>query len=190
MPCPSGLHAAALQQQFDRPRTPQALFAITSTSLESAGSIRGAGVVMNESKTGEPTMKGYSAMATLLMVLSFAPSKATDSKPGVGTIGTGTFSCEKFSKYDHARNNSGQMDLVVQWAWGFISAYNARAAFAQTYQEDDAPNPIVPPDATSLLLFIRKHCEKYPQSNVTNATLDLIGASGGVVTSSVSLSPK
>jgi hypothetical protein len=145
---------------------------------------------MNKSKTGEPTMKEYSAIATLLMVVCFAPASADDSKAGVGTIGTGTFSCEKFGKYDHARNNTGQMDMVVQWAWGFISAYNTRAAFAQTYQEDDAPNPIVPPDATSLLLFIRKYCEKNPQSNVTNATLDLIGASGGVVTSSISFSRK
>jgi hypothetical protein len=82
------------------------------------------------------------------------------------------------------------MGLVVQWAWGFISAYNTRAAFAQTYQDEDAPSPISPPDATSMLLFIRNHCEKNPQSNVTNAVLALIGTLGGVVTSSISLSQR
>jgi hypothetical protein len=135
-------------------------------------------------------MKWHSAIATLLVILFSAPTTAVDSTPGVGTIGTGTFSCAKFSKYDGAPTGSGQMDLVVQWAWGFISAYNTRAAFAQTYQDDDAPNPITPPDAASMLEFIRKHCEKNPQSNVTNATLDLISALGGIVTSSISLSQK
>jgi hypothetical protein len=130
-------------------------------------------------------MKRYWAIAALLVVLCSAPTKAADKSPGVGTIGTGTFTCEKFSKYDGAPNNSGQMGLVVQWAWGFISAYNIRAAFSATYQEDEAPNPVSPPDAASILLFIRKHCEKNPLSNVATATLDLIGTLGGMVTSSV-----
>ncbi len=135
-------------------------------------------------------MKSYWAIAALLTVLSAAPANAGNNTPGVGTIGTGTFSCEKFNKYDGAPNSSRQMDLVVQWAWGFISAYNTRAAFSPTFQENDAPNPISPPDATSLVLFIRNHCQKYPQSNVTNATLELISASGGIVTSSILLSQK
>ncbi|HEV8017976.1 MAG TPA: hypothetical protein VGP32_05395 [Steroidobacteraceae bacterium] len=130
-------------------------------------------------------MNCYWAIATLLVVLCSAPTKAADKSSGVGTIGTGTFSCEKFSKYDGAPNNSGQMGLVVQWAWGFISAYNIRAAFSATYQDDDAPNPVSPPDAASILSFIRKHCEKNPLSNVTTATLELIGTLGGMVSSSV-----
>lgn len=145
---------------------------------------------MNKSKIGETRMKNYWAIAALLAVLSSAPTKAADKVQSVGTIGTGTFSCEKFSKYDGAVNSSRQMDLVVQWAWGFISAYNTRAAFSPTFQDNDAPNPISPPDATSLLLFIRKHCEKNPLSNVTNATLELISTSGGIVTSSISFSQK
>ena len=135
-------------------------------------------------------MKCYGAIAVLLVFFCSAPTKAADKTQGVGTIGTGTFSCEKFSRYDGAPNSSAQMNLIVQWAWGFISAYNTRAAFSATYQDDDAPNPISPPDANSVLLFIRKHCEKNPQSNVTNATLDLIGTLGGIVSSSVNLAQK
>jgi hypothetical protein len=123
----------------------------------------------------------------LLVVLFSAPAKADDNTQSVGIIGTGTFSCEKFTKYDGAPNSSAQMGLVVQWAWGFITAYNFRAAFSATYQADDAPNPVTPPDSASLLLYIRKHCEKSPQSNVATATLDLIGALGGVVTSSIAM---
>lgn len=132
-------------------------------------------------------MKIYGAIVVLLVVLFLAPAKADDNTQSVGIIGTGTFSCEKFTKYDGAPNSSAQMGLVVQWAWGFITAYNFRAAFSATYQADDAPNPVTPPDSASLLLYIRKHCEKSPQSNVATATLDLIGALGGVVTSSIAM---
>lgn len=130
-------------------------------------------------------MKYYCAITAVLLVLCSAPTNGADKTPGVGTIGTGTFSCGKFTKYDAARNNSDQMALVVQWAWGFISAYNTRAAFAATYQETDAPNPVTPPDANSILSFIRTHCEKNPLSNVATATLELIGTLGGTVTSFV-----
>jgi len=143
---------------------------------------------MNGAITGETTVKWYCAIATLQVLLLSAPTRA--DTPGVGTIGTGTFTCAKFGKYDSAPNNSGQMDLVVQWGWGFISAYNMRAAFSQTYQVDDAPNPVTPPDAAATLLFIRNHCEKNPQSNVMNAMLDLIGSLGGIVTSSINLAQK
>ncbi len=98
-------------------------------------------------------MKCYWAIAVLLVGLFSVPTKAAGNTQGVGTIGTGTFSCEKFSRYDGAPNSSGQMNLVVQWAWGFISAYNTRAAFSAAYQENEAPNPISPPDANSILLF-------------------------------------
>ena len=131
-------------------------------------------------------MKGYGAIVTLLVLCSTSTT-AEDKTQGVATIGTGTFTCEKFAKFDTAPNNSGQMNLIVQWTWGFISAYNLRAAFSATFQENEAPNSVSPPDASSTLLFIRKFCQKNPLSNVTSAALDLIGASGGVVTSSVTL---
>jgi hypothetical protein len=132
-------------------------------------------------------MKSYAAIALLIVVMFSVSTQAADKTQRVGMIGTGTFSCEKFSSYDSAPNSTGQMGLVVQWAWGFITAYNFRAAFSPTFQDDDAPNPVTPPDSASLLQFIRKHCEKNPQSNVASATLDLIGTLGGVVTSSVTV---
>jgi hypothetical protein len=130
-------------------------------------------------------MKGYWAVTTLL-VLCFLSARA-DDKPGVPTIGTGTFSCAKFTKYDAAPKNSDQMNLIVQWVWGFVSAYNLRAAFSPTFQENDAPNSVSPPDSASTLLVIRKFCQKNPLSNVASATLDLISASGGIVTSNVTV---
>jgi hypothetical protein len=141
-------------------------------------------------KNGGTAMKRYWSIAPMLLVLFSAPTLGADKPPAAaGTIGTGTFSCVKFNKYDGAPNSSGQMDLVVQWAWGYMSAYNTRAAFAPTFQDDDAPNPVSPPDSSSILEFIRKHCQQNPLSNVTNATLDLIGTLGGIVTSTVNFPP-
>jgi hypothetical protein len=131
-------------------------------------------------------MKNHWAIATLLVLCSIR-AEADDKTPGAATIGTGTFSCAKFAQYDAAPNNSGQMNLIVQWAWGFISAYNIRAAFSETFQQNEAPSPVSPPDAPATLLHIRKFCQQNPQSNVASATLDLIGTSGGIVTSSIEL---
>jgi len=131
-------------------------------------------------------MKSYWAIAAFL-TLCVAAAGADDKASSVATIGTGTFSCAKFTKYDAEPNNSGQMNLIVQWAWGFISAYNLRAAFAASFQENDAPSPVSPLDAAATVTFIRNYCQKNPQSNVANATLGLISTSGGIVTSSVRL---
>jgi hypothetical protein len=131
-------------------------------------------------------MKGYWAIVALL-VLCTTSTRADERSQGVATIGTGTFSCAKFTQYDTAPNNSGQMNLIVQWAWGFMSAYNLRAAFSEKFQDNDAPSSISPPDATATLMFLREFCQKNPKSNVTSATLSLIGRSGGIVTSSVIL---
>jgi hypothetical protein len=129
-------------------------------------------------------MKHYRPVCALFLVLA-TPTLADDKAQTVATIGTGTFSCDRFSKYDATPNNSGQMNLIVQWSWGFISAYNLRAAFSATFQESDAPSPVTPPDASATLAFLREFCQKNPQSNLTNATLGLIGRSGGIVTSLV-----
>ena len=141
---------------------------------------------MDESKIKKSAIKSSWPSLALLATLWVAPAHAADKPPPAqGTIGTGTFSCAKFGKYDTMPNNGTQMNMLVQWIWGFMSAYNARAAFAETFQEADAPNPVAPPDPASILQFVRTHCEKKPQSNVANATLDLITTLGGTVTSSI-----
>jgi hypothetical protein len=143
-------------------------------------------------------MQNYWAIGVLLVLCSnptgaddktqgAATAKADANTQSVATIGTGTFSCQKFIQFDAAPNNSGQMGLIVQWAWGFISAYNLRAAFSASFQQDEAPNPVSPPNSAATLLFMRNFCQKNPQSNLTSATLELIGTSGGIVTSSVNL---
>jgi len=131
-------------------------------------------------------MKGYGAIVALL-VLCTASTRAEEKSLGVTTKGTGTFSCATFTKYDTARNNSDQMKLIVEWAWGFMSAYNLRAAFSEKFQQSEAPSSISPPEAPAVLSFMREFCQRNPQSNLANATIALIGKSGGIVSSSVVL---
>jgi len=140
---------------------------------------------VEQSKDAKKPIRLPFAIIALSATMLAVPAHAVEQTKTLGTIGTGTFTCAKFAKYDAAHNNEGQMGLIVQWAWGFMSAYNARAAFAATFQEEDAPNPITPPDAATVLQAIRSHCEKNPSSNVAEATLELISSLGGVVTSTL-----
>jgi hypothetical protein len=125
------------------------------------------------------------AGATVLLTLAYSLAMAADKPASGAVIGAGGFSCGLFSQYDRAPNNQGQMDIVVQWAWGFMSAYNNRNLFSPTYQRHTA-KPITPPDSPTVLLFIRSYCEQSPLSNVTNATLNLIQTLGGSVSGTIS----
>jgi hypothetical protein len=129
----------------------------------------------------------FSVALALLAIFANSSINAADKEPASGAvIGTGGFSCGLFSKYDREPNNSAQMTVIVQWAWGFMSAYNSRALFSSTYQPHPAPRQISLPDEPTVLLYIRQHCDRQPLSNVTNATLDLIRSLGGVVTGTIS----
>jgi hypothetical protein len=47
------------------------------------------------------------------------------------------------------KNNKAQMDGLVQWVWGFISAYNARGFFDVTVQRE--VSQVSPPDESTVL---------------------------------------
>jgi hypothetical protein len=135
---------------------------------------------MKNSKAGNIPL----AAAILLAVLCYSPLKAAEKTAGV--IGTGGFSCGQFIAYDR-QNNAAQMNLIAQWSWGFMSAYNARAVFSATYSKTVAPRQIAPPDEPTVLLFIKRHCETYPLSNVITATIYLIENLGGIASGSITL---
>ena len=71
------------------------------------------------------------------------------------------------------------MDLIVQWVWGYLVAYNGRGFFNNGIGHEVTQVPI--PDSPTVLLFIHQHCTKYPLSMVANATIDLIHSSGGPI---------
>lgn len=86
-------------------------------------------------------------------------------------IGTGQLSCGKFVEYRN-QNNEGQLDIIVQWIWGFLSAYNYRGYFGTSYQ-GRLPQ-IDLPDSPTVLLYLETHCRKHPTNSVLDATFGLV----------------
>ena len=94
-------------------------------------------------------------------------------------IGTGGLSCSKFIDYQRQPNNKAQTDVLVQWVWGFISAYNARGFFDVTTPRE--VSQVSPPDESTVLLFMGQFCARAPASYVVSGTLALIKDLGGAV---------
>lgn len=112
--------------------------------------------------------------------LAFPASSATPGDHVPFTmIGSGGLSCGKFIDYQKQPNNKTQMDALVQWVWGFISAYNARGFFDVTVQRE--VNQVSPPDESTVLLFMGQFCARAPGSYVVSGTLALIKDLGGAV---------
>ena len=102
----------------------------------------------------------------------------TEPSDVVWLIGTGQFSCGKFIDYQRQKNEA-QLNLIVQWIWGFISAYNMRGSFhaksVQTTQITDVP------DQPSVLLYVEKYCDAHPTDKLTQATFSLMKTIGAEI---------
>ena len=97
----------------------------------------------------------------------------------VSIRGSGQFSCGEYMKWVNI-GNKGQLDIVNQWVWGFLAAYQMRANFSKTYSIQKQGN-ISSPDAATVELFIKKHCSNNPLSMVSNASLSMVKELGGIV---------
>jgi hypothetical protein len=94
-------------------------------------------------------------------------------------IGAGGLSCGKFVEYQKQPGNKAQMDTVVQWVWGFISAYNARGFFDVNVRRE--VSQVSPPDDSTVLTFMGQYCARAPNGYVVSGTLALIKDLGGAV---------
>jgi hypothetical protein len=83
-------------------------------------------------------------------------------------VGTGGFSCGQYIEHKRKPHSQAQMDLVVQWVWGYLGAYNSRGFF--DVKVGHAVSQIELPDSPTVLLFLERHCEQYPLSNVFDGT--------------------
>ena len=93
-------------------------------------------------------------------------------------IGTGKFSCGQFIEYER-QSDPQQMDLIVQWVWGFLVAYNSRGFFNNEIGHDVIQ--VTLPDSPTVLLFISEFCKRRPLSKVVGATSELIQSLGGPI---------
>ena len=76
--------------------------------------------------------------------------------------------------------NKGQLDIVNQWVWGFLAAYQMRGNFSKTFSIPKQGN-ISSPDSSTVELFIKKHCSNNPLSTISNASLSMVKEMGGIV---------
>jgi hypothetical protein len=118
------------------------------------------------------------AVTITLFGVANAGTPKSDDIPTV-LIGTGGFSCGKFVEYEQKPNNELQMDLVVQWVWGYLVAYNSRGIFDARIGR--AVNQVALPDSPTVLLYLKQFCDKYPLSYVANGTTALLKELGGRV---------
>lgn len=120
-------------------------------------------------------------LALLMMFLAGGVNANTPNSEGISTalIGTGQSSCGKFAEYGQQPNHKLQMDLVVQWVWGYLVAYNNRGFF--DVRIGHTVGQVALPDSPTVLLFLNQFCAKYPLSNVANGTTALLKDLGGTV---------
>lgn len=118
-------------------------------------------------------------LLTALLVLAALSSRAAqDTRPALAPIiGTGQFSCGQFVEYEKVGPRE-QLDLVVQWVWGFIDAYNFRGNFGSEWHR---VKYIQPPDSPTVLLYLDMHCKKHPTDTLLRGTLALVRELGGSV---------
>ena len=118
-------------------------------------------------------------MKNLLLFLFILISSNVQSQPVVNMIGTGTMSCGKFIDYKN-QGNKQQLDLFVQWTWGFLSSYNIRGNFGTNYSY---ASPVINnlPDSETVILFITKDCESHPLETVLMSVMRLGKSLGGKI---------
>ncbi len=109
----------------------------------------------------------------LITCVTFArAAQPVDTTSDVANIiGTGQFSCGQFIEYRKV-NNTQQLEMIVQWVWGFLSAYNARGNFNSQWHRVSHIRNL--PDSPTVLLYIETYCQKYPIDTVTDSTFALI----------------
>lgn len=108
-------------------------------------------------------MKKYLAIVGLCATLAaggaFAQRSATFT-------GAGTISCGEFIKN---KDSLGAEGIFVQWATGYISAYNFYSTSAQ----------VRTPESSTVLLYAEKHCRSKPLDSYAQAVAALIDELGG-----------
>jgi hypothetical protein len=117
--------------------------------------------------------------AAFLLLFFFNITYAQTSEGYISIRGSGNFKCGEYISWVETQNQM-QLNLVNQWVWGFIAAYQFRGSFGNKINPPKQGN-IVTPEATTAQLFLKKYCNDNPLSDVTNGTMKLIKELGGII---------
>ena len=113
----------------------------------------------------------------LLIVCSASYGQTKDGN--IILTGGGGITCGNYIKYSDEKN-SEQMEIIYQWVYGFLTAYQIRGNFGDKVVRS-TQNNIKPPDKPTIDLFIRKFCNENPLSSVLNGTIELTNKLGGKI---------
>lgn len=110
-------------------------------------------------------MKNTLLAAAILATLIAAPP--ADAQRAFTSGGHGNVECGKYLK---VRADRGDVDAIVAWTWGYMTAYNQWSTYPQINQ--------FPADHT-VLAYLDKHCRDNPLDNVLQGIVELVGDVGG-----------
>lgn len=103
-------------------------------------------------------------LAALLIAATFG---AANAQRAFTNAGQGAVAC---GKYLDVRAKQGDVDDVVGWVWGYISAYNQWSTFP--------PIDEVPASHT-VLAYLDKHCRDNPLDRLVQGVILLVADLGG-----------
>jgi len=115
----------------------------------------------------------------IILLLATSSSYAQVAGGAISVRGSGNFSCGEYVRWSNF-GNQVQLDIVNQWVWGFLVAYQGRATFVRPYVIPTVGN-ITNPDAGTIELYLKKYCSNEPLSNIHNAVIAMIRDLGGIV---------
>ena len=116
-------------------------------------------------------MRNLVLMLLLVSNLALAATNRDTAPDYVSFIGTGGLSCGQFVEAKDA-NHKEQLDLYVQWVWGFLSAYQTHGSFDTVWRRVEHIKSL--PDSPTVILFLDTYCHKYPTDDVKDATFGLL----------------
>jgi hypothetical protein len=117
-------------------------------------------------------------------LLIFVTSSYVNSQTTEGYIqvrGLGQIGCGEYISWVDTKNKP-QLDLVGQWAWGFMTGYQMRGSFNKNTVTTKQGN-IRTPDLDTTNLYLKKYCSTNPLSNILNGVIEMIKELGGVIAS-------
>jgi hypothetical protein len=123
-----------------------------------------------------------SIFVTIVLSLFFNIAYAQTSEGYISIRGSGQFKCGEYISWVETKNQT-QLNLVNQWVWGFVAAYQFRGSFGNKINPPKQGN-ISTPEAATTQLFLKKYCNDNPLSDITSGTIKMINELGGIFYSS------
>jgi len=120
-------------------------------------------------------MKNVFVTFVLCFFLNIAYAQTSEGY--ISIRGSGQFKCGEYVSWAETQNQT-QLNLVNQWVWGFIAAYQFRGNFGNKINPPKQGN-ITTPEAATTQLFLRKYCNDNLLSDVMSGTIKMINELGG-----------